>query len=52
MLAYGTSGSKALGGAWVALSALRLQCQDAQAALDAAVGGLAWLRARQEVRRL
>jgi hypothetical protein len=48
-LRYGTSGSEGLGGAWVALSALRLQCLEGQAALDAAAAGLAWLRARQEV---
>ena len=48
-LTYGTSGSEGLGGAWVALSALRLQCLDGQPALDAAAAGLAWLRARQEV---
>jgi hypothetical protein len=48
-LTYGTSGSEGLGGAWVALSALRLQCLEGQAALDAAAAGLAWLRARQEV---
>lgn len=48
-LTYGTSGSEGLGGAWVALSALRLQCLEGQAALDAAAAGLTWLRARQEV---
>jgi hypothetical protein len=49
VLTHGTSGSEGLGGAWVALSALRLQCLDGQTALDAAAAGLAWLRARQEV---
>ena len=47
----GAGGGEGLGGVWVALSALRLQGREAQAALEASVSGLSWLRTRQEVRR-